>query len=636
MKWPTIGDTFEGYRLDAVLGEGGNGTVFSGRAVGSGVRCAIKVIKPPPGAPYPDDVRARFGREVTILSNLSSPYTVRLLAHGESREGLLYIVFEHVEGRDLSDFLRRDARLEPDVVERVLIQVLASLEEAHRAGLLHRDIKPENIFICGDAEDPWRAKLLDFGIARRAIRGQQKVTKTGELVGTPRYMSPEQIMDRPLNASSDLYSLGLVGIEMLSGRSALHGGAMADQLDRLSSEHTFTVPVDGKLRHVLRRMTAREPVDRFQSAVAVITAIERGSPAPPVSDTPLHQSPPAPVNTRLAAGAALGLAALAVIGWATLSPQGAEEPAVSPVFRATPPSIVKGAAPPPSSRNAVRDLVDAEVGDRPDAATSMTGNLGCTAPPNPFRRERVLSVGLAQRRWFVHVPQGYTGERELPLLVLLHGNMDSYTDFARNGGFTELADRTAEFIVISVDAVEPRDALSVGSIVADAQTSLCIDASRVFVVSHGAAGELAERLSCLDWVKGIALSSYPRMPSDRGCARPTLELVPMRSHHLWGGGGIFCSTEQTGTDEERDQVFVDRNACQPDKKVRRVSQAKCHHRRCEVPYVSCKLDGGHGWPRLHHALPSGCEGGPPADFPAASYVWQFFKDAVPIETVVDE
>src|SRR5690606_15504212 len=131
-------------------------------------------------------------------------------------------------------------RLDPQAALHIMWQLLDSLSDAHHHGLLHRDIKPANVRVFEYMGDPLYAKLLDFGLARDVDGGPQ-VTAKGELVGTPRYMAPEQLTEKPLSPATDIYSLGMVALEMLIGRDALGGNQWAGQLDRLRPEHTFDI-----------------------------------------------------------------------------------------------------------------------------------------------------------------------------------------------------------------------------------------------------------------------------------------------------------------------------------------------------------------------------------------------------------
>ena len=277
MELPELGTVFESkYRLDRILGEGGFARVYSAEDAGAGRFVALKILQPNNGNQYSEDVESRFQREVRIVANLRNPHTVTMFDFGRSTEGLLYVVFEFIPGVDLSELLKQRGRLSEQETVHITVQLLRSLREAHQAGLLHRDIKPQNIRIYAYMDDPLRVSVLDFGIARAARRASEHsaITHTGSLVGTPQYMSPEQLLDEDLTAASDLYSVGLVVYQMLVGEPAIAGNALSDQLRILGNIEGLSlpphVPVSPPLRAIVNRLIARRVSDRYASAQAVI------------------------------------------------------------------------------------------------------------------------------------------------------------------------------------------------------------------------------------------------------------------------------------------------------------------------------------------------------------------------------
>lgn len=277
MELPELGTVFESkYRLDRILGEGGFARVYYAEDAGAGRFVALKILQPNNGEQYSEEVESRFQREVRIVANLRNPHTVTMFDFGRSKEGLLYVVFEFIPGVDLSELLKQRGRLSEQETVHITVQLLRSLREAHQAGLLHRDIKPQNIRIYAYMDDPLRVSVLDFGIARAARRASEHsaITHTGSLVGTPQYMSPEQLLDEDLTAASDLYSVGLVVYQMLVGEPAIAGNALSDQLRILGSIEGLSLPpnapVSPPLRAIVNRLIARQVSDRYASAQAVI------------------------------------------------------------------------------------------------------------------------------------------------------------------------------------------------------------------------------------------------------------------------------------------------------------------------------------------------------------------------------
>jgi eukaryotic-like serine/threonine-protein kinase len=233
-KGQLVGTVLGGkYRLDAVLGFGGMGEVYRATQITLGRPVAVKVIART--GKYADEAE-RFRREALTVSRLRSPFTVTLYDFGEETE-LLYMVMELLLGETLRQRLKRDPQPGVGFTLELASQTLQSLDEAHRDGVLHRDIKPENLFLVapvseGGASGPRGAaglwvKVLDFGLAKIA-GSNQGLTQAGMMVGTPGYMSPEQLRGQTLQATSDLYSLACVLYESLCGRRAFE---FAESLD---------------------------------------------------------------------------------------------------------------------------------------------------------------------------------------------------------------------------------------------------------------------------------------------------------------------------------------------------------------------------------------------------------------------
>ena len=216
---PRIGQVLaERYRLESRLGGGGMGTVYAATQLAlGGRRVAVKLIR----HDRPGDASdlARFRLEADLASQLRHPNTVRVFDFGESESGELFLVTELLEGETLGELLRRESALSPSVAVEIIGQVLGSLSEAHNHGIVHRDIKPDNIFLLRLEGGRTFAKLMDFGIARAASgESTGRLTETGALIGTPAFMSPEQIEGRPLDGRSDLYSIGVLLYRMVAGR----------------------------------------------------------------------------------------------------------------------------------------------------------------------------------------------------------------------------------------------------------------------------------------------------------------------------------------------------------------------------------------------------------------------------------
>ncbi|HEX5579414.1 MAG TPA: protein kinase, partial [Candidatus Limnocylindria bacterium] len=207
------------YRLIAPLGEGGMATIW--RAVDEQLdrEVAVKLLR----EQYGNDpgFAARFKQEARAAGSLQHPNIVSVYDYGTESDGTQFIVMQLVEGDDLAGILRERTRLETDDAVRVAIGVASALEAAHRRGLVHRDVKPGNILITDDGD----VKVTDFGIARAVA--EASMTVTGTTLGSVHYFSPEQARGDEVTGASDVYSLGIVLYEMLTGRRPFEGDSAA-------------------------------------------------------------------------------------------------------------------------------------------------------------------------------------------------------------------------------------------------------------------------------------------------------------------------------------------------------------------------------------------------------------------------
>ncbi len=214
-----LGQTVGGkFVIESRLGAGGMGAVYRARQADLGRAVAVKVLLDELTA---NDTQARrFTVEALAVSRLRHPNTIQILDFGKTEQGRLYIAMELLEGQTLQGAIAADGRLPVRRALHVLAQVAAALDEAHGKGIIHRDLKPENIFLVRVGDDADYVKVLDFGVAKLRDGvgdGQGTLTKAGSIFGTPRYMSPEQASARPVDARSDLYSLGVILFELVAG-----------------------------------------------------------------------------------------------------------------------------------------------------------------------------------------------------------------------------------------------------------------------------------------------------------------------------------------------------------------------------------------------------------------------------------
>jgi len=281
------------FDITAVLGGGGMGTVFAATHAFTGREVALKLLHPDVAGSAA--ARERFLREARAPSEIDHPGIVPVLDAGITEDGTPYLAFERLHGEDLGAALRRGG-IDGDALLRVTIELLSALSAAHDAGLIHRDIKPENVFLERTEQGGERVRLLDFGITRPALEAPEGgLTQTGSLVGTPDYLSPEQAQGGPVDARSDLFSVGGVLFYGLTQRRAFEG---ENTLRRLVALLTTQAPAIRSLRPevpedlaaIVDRSLQQQPSERFDSARAMSAALQTVS-------KPLNLPPPSPTAT---------------------------------------------------------------------------------------------------------------------------------------------------------------------------------------------------------------------------------------------------------------------------------------------------------------------------------------------------
>jgi serine/threonine-protein kinase len=202
------------YRLESKLGIGGMGSVYRAHRLLIGDTVAVKVLHPNQMS-YPQAVE-RFRREAQTAARVKHPNVANVYDFGVSKDGLIYQVMELVEGESLRQVIEKEGSINEATAAKIIFQVCAALDEAHKQGVVHRDIKPENILV-RKTRRGWQVKVLDFGIASQSEAPTERITIAGSVVGTPHYMSPEQCLGEELDGRSDIYNLGVVLFEMLTG-----------------------------------------------------------------------------------------------------------------------------------------------------------------------------------------------------------------------------------------------------------------------------------------------------------------------------------------------------------------------------------------------------------------------------------
>lgn len=336
---PTPGDVIAGkYRVMEELGRGAYGVVFRAEQTGLGRNVALKTLLP--AAFLQMDIVQRFHREAQLIATLDHENIIKLYDYGMDGN-LLYMAVEYVEGRTLGELIKWEAPLPEKKVREIISQVLSALSFAHSHGIVHRDLKPDNILLFrtppeeGHVEEV--VKVLDFGIAK-LVRGDQEnsalktLTQDGTVLGTPHYMSPENIVGDAVDHKTDLYAIGIILYEMLTGKhpfeaqspSAVMVRHLRDDAPHLPEPWTHSV-----FDHVILRCLAKQPEDRVGSAEEIQKLLDGPAPPPPVvvveepaevvsspsSSTLLNVAPPLPSSKARWIVAALMVILLSSLTW---------------------------------------------------------------------------------------------------------------------------------------------------------------------------------------------------------------------------------------------------------------------------------------------------------------------------------
>jgi serine/threonine-protein kinase len=268
------------YLVERKLGEGGMSFVYLATEVKTGSRRAIKVLSP---ALSRDNIAmARLRREAELAGKVRHPNVCHIEAMGQTPSGLVYVVMPFLEGEILSDRTYRLGQLPLDDVVSLVIEMADGLQAAHEQQVVHRDLKPENIMVVRGSDGREHAVVMDFGLAKERIAGPEleRLTATGIVLGTPEFMSPEQLRGKPLDGRSDVYALALMTVEMLTGSLPFSGKSQQElMLARLRSDPTplrklrpdlhFPPAID----RVLTKALTRDPDNRYSTAPEFAAAL---------------------------------------------------------------------------------------------------------------------------------------------------------------------------------------------------------------------------------------------------------------------------------------------------------------------------------------------------------------------------
>jgi serine/threonine-protein kinase len=369
------------YEILDKIGSGGMASVYRARHQAFGEVCAIKVVAGK--LAHDETFLKRFRNEAVVTRRLHHPHAVRVEDFDTTEDGRPFIVMEFVDGRNLRDVIRQEAPLHPRRAVEITRQVASALAAAHALGTVHRDIKPDNILLAVSADGRDFAKVLDFGIAkvRETVLGEEAYTptRTGMVVGTPQYVSPEQAMGKrgeEIDGRSDLYSLGVVLYEMLTGRLPF----VSDTAMGMILHHLQTAPtppnvarpdlgIPAPLSDLLMIALQKEPGDRFPSAhdmAAALDIVENELPPLPDEEAPVNATS-TPMRTPTPPAAA----------------PSTPRPAAALPARATPPSVTPPPRTPPAHQRPTPQPAPTRVEDIAERPTRVFEGGAVTAVGTP-------------------------------------------------------------------------------------------------------------------------------------------------------------------------------------------------------------------------------------------------------------
>src|SRR5262245_17879860 len=296
----------ERFLVQELLGQGGSGTIYRAEHVTLRRRVAIKVLHTELSR---DDLAVeRFRREATTLTEIDNEHIVEIHDFGRAPDGRLYLAMELLEGETLDSVLVREKQLSVERVADILIQVGEALMEAHAIGYVHRDMRPRNIFLCMRRGKANFVKLLDFGLAKLVETDASAAsTSLGMTFGDPRYMSPEQARGDRIDRRADIYQLGCVAYEMLTGTPPFTGNRVFDILSKQVTEIPSPLPSRRRdiplwMEAAVTKMLAKDPENRFATTTRMVEALRRGLETGEVMDNEIarrRESIPPPSVSRV-------------------------------------------------------------------------------------------------------------------------------------------------------------------------------------------------------------------------------------------------------------------------------------------------------------------------------------------------
>ncbi|WP_437792429.1 protein kinase domain-containing protein [Sorangium sp. So ce693] len=299
---PLLGRVINGrFKIVSVIARGGMGKVYRAEQAPLGRICALKVLSPKYEGDHDPEFHRRFFLEASIAAKLTHPNTVTVFDYGQSDDDIYYIAMEYIEGKTLHRVLREEGPFSEARAAHIARQICRSLREAHGLGVVHRDLKPGNVLLVDHEDEHDHVKVLDFGLVKDTQSGED-LTQQGLFMGSPKYMAPEQITGNDVSARTDIYALGVMMYEMLSGQVPFDKGASVgtlmshvhDQLPPMQA-HNPQLSISQTMEGIVYRCLEKDPAHRFSSMNELVTALKFAAGGISTRDT--GENPPMPSGT---------------------------------------------------------------------------------------------------------------------------------------------------------------------------------------------------------------------------------------------------------------------------------------------------------------------------------------------------
>jgi serine/threonine protein kinase len=290
---PLIGRVVGGrFKVNGLIARGGMGKVYRAEQSPLGRVCAIKVLDPHYAGELDPEFHKRFFLEASVASKLTHPNTVTIFDYGRTEDDIYFMAMEYLEGHTLHRAIREASRFPEDRAAHIARQICRALHEAHSLGVIHRDLKPANVFLVEHGDEADFVKVLDFGLVKNVTGEGEDLTQEGLFMGSPKYMAPEQIRGDKVDARTDIYALGIILYEMMTGKVPFDRPNSVNILMAHVNEEAPSlratnpgVDLSRAFEETILRCMAKEPDERFRSMDEVLASLKRlgGGPTPPTS-----------------------------------------------------------------------------------------------------------------------------------------------------------------------------------------------------------------------------------------------------------------------------------------------------------------------------------------------------------------